>query len=65
MFSHHLLELVVGFVRTVYSVSEGDGSVIAVIVIKQGTVGGGETVSVDFATKDKTATGTYFPFKTN
>ena len=50
--------------RTVYSVSEGDGSVTVVVEIKQGTVGGGETVSVAFATKDKTATGTYFSFKT-
>ena len=47
-----------------YFVSEGDGSVTVVVEIKQGTVGGGETVSVDFVTKDKTAAGTYFSFKT-
>ena len=59
MFSHHLLELVVGFVQTLYFVSEGDGSVIVIVEIKQGTVRGGDTVSLEFATKDKSATGIY------
>ena len=65
MFSHHLLELVVGFVQTLYFVSEGDGSIIVIVEIKQGTVRGGETVSLEFTTKDRSATGTYISFRTN
>ena len=57
-YSPTILELVVGFVETSYSVSERDGSVTVAVEIKRGTVGDGETVSVKFATKDKTATGT-------
>ena len=52
--------LAIGFVQTVYSVSEGDGNVTVVVEIKQGTVGSGETVSLEFITQDITATGTFF-----
>ena len=36
--------------------SEGDGSVTVFVEIKQGTVGGGETVTLEFTTRDNTAT---------
>ena len=53
------LELVVGFQKTVYSVSEGDGTATIIVEIKQGTVGNGQTVSLEFTTGDNTAMGEY------
>ena len=53
------LELVVGFQKTVYSVSEGDGIATVIVEIKQGTVGNGQTVSLEFTTGDNTAISEY------
>ena len=52
------LELIVGFVDTVYSVSEAVGTVTVLVEIKAGTVGDGETVRMEFTTRDKTASST-------
>ena len=49
-------DLVVGFVDREYSVSEGDGSITVFVEIKQGIVGSGETVTLEFTTRDNTAT---------
>ena len=46
------VELTVGFVKTVYSVSEGDGNVTVTVGILNGTVGAGETVILKFSTRD-------------
>ena len=53
------LELVVGFQKTVYSASECDGTANVIVQIKQGTVGNGETVSLEFTTGDNTAISEY------
>ena len=47
--------LFVGFQKTVYSVSESDGTVTVSVEIKKGTVGDGQTVSLNFITRDNTA----------
>ena len=52
------LELIVGFVDTVYSVLEGVGTVTVLVEIKAGTVGDEETVRMEFTTRDKTASST-------
>ena len=49
-------EVIVGFVDTAYSVSEGDVSVNVTVEIKQGKVGNGETVILELTTRDNTAT---------
>ena len=49
------LELIVGFVETVYSVIESVGDVMVLVEIKAGTVGDGETVRLQFTTRDNTA----------
>jgi len=53
------LELVVGFAETSYTVFEGDGVATVSVVITQGSVGMGETVSLNFSTTDDTAIGMY------
>ena len=53
------LELTVGFVKTVYSVSEGDGTVTVTVGILDGTVGAGETVILQFSTRNDLAVGMY------
>ena len=52
------LELIVGFIDTVYSVSEAVATVTVLVEIKAGTVGDGETVRMEFTTRDKTASST-------
>ena len=52
------LELIVGFVETVYSVLEAVGTVTVLVEIKAGTVGDGEPVKLKFTTRDKTASST-------
>ena len=49
------LELIIGFVDTVYSVSEAVGTVMVLVEIKAGTGGDGETIRLNFTTKDNTA----------
>ena len=49
------LELIIRFVDTVYSVSEAVGTVMVLVEIKAGTVGDGETVRLQFTTRDNTA----------
>ena len=51
------LELIVGFVDTVYSVSEAVGTVMVLVEIKAGTARDGEPVKLEF-TRDKTASST-------
>ena len=53
------LELVVGFQKTVYSASEGIGTANIIVEIRHGTVGNGETVSLEFTTEDNTAISEY------
>ena len=38
--------------KTVYSVTEGDGNVTVTVGILNGTVGAGETVILQFSTRD-------------
>ena len=47
--------MIIGFVDTVYSVSEAVGTVMVLVEIKAGTVGDGETIRLNFTTKDNTA----------
>ena len=49
------LELIVGFVDTVYSVIEAVGTVMVLVEIKARTVGDGEIVRLQFTTSDNTA----------
>ena len=52
------LELIFGFVDTVYFVSEAVGTVTVLVEIKAGTVGDGETVRLEFTTRNSTASST-------
>ena len=49
------LELIVGFVDTVYSVIEAVDTVMVLVEIKAGTVGDGEIVRLQFTTRNNTA----------
>ena len=56
LFIFFFSDLIVGFVDTTYNVSEGDGNVTVLVEIKQGTVGNGETITLEFTTRSNTAT---------
>ena len=45
--------------KTLYSVSEGDGTVNVTVGILNGTVGAGETVILQLSTRDYSAVGMY------
>ena len=49
--------MTVGFLKTVYSVSEGDGTVTLTVGILSGTVGTGESVTLQFSTTAGSAVG--------
>ena len=53
------LGVVVGFTKTLYAVSEGDGVAIVTVEIFEGTVGVGESFTLQFSTQDNTAKSVY------
>ena len=51
--------MVVGFTKTLYAVSEGDGVAIVTVEIFEGTVGDRESFTLQFSTQDNTAKSVY------
>ena len=51
--------MVVGFRKATYTVSEDDDVAIVTVDIFEGTVGDGESFSLQFCTKDNTAKSVY------
>ena len=47
--------VVVGFTKTTYGVSEGDGVTVLNVKIFEGTVGDGESFNLQFSTQGNTA----------